>query len=133
MKQVFQDVPTNSSNKRCGIYLDKSENMRKDKALLSIVIFFSLGCIFDHLTTAYGINLSALAEMNPIVLLLMKYDLWHEIEILVITTGVCYGILVVSLRSSLASDISMKALMVSGLIRFCVGFQNLTIIIRALT
>lgn len=133
MKQEFQDVPTDSSNKRCGIYLNASESMGKDKALLLMVVFFSLGCVFDHLTTAYGINLSGLAEMNPIVLLLMKYDVWHEIEILVITTAICYGILVVSLRSSLASDISMKALMVSGLIRFCVGFQNLTIIFRALT
>ena len=41
--------------------------MRRDRLILFAVAFFALGCLFDHLTTSYGLSSLTLCETNPMV------------------------------------------------------------------
>lgn len=107
--------------------------MKNKKKMLFVVIFFSLGCVFDHVTTVYGTSLPVLTEKNPAVLFLMGYGVWHEVETLIISIGIFCGLLVVRTKSNTVINRSMKTLMMAGLIRFCVGFQNLAVIAKALS
>jgi hypothetical protein len=105
--------------------------MNKKTALLA-VFFFSLACIFDHLTTVYGMGMPTLSERNPAVLFLMGCGLWHLAEILLIGVGTFAGLFMVRLKSSEVIKLSMKAFTAAGLVRFCVGLQNLVVIANAL-
>ena len=106
--------------------------MNNKKSAQFIIFFFLIGCFFDHITTAYGINIPSLAEKNPAVLFMMEYDIWHEAEILM-TAATAFGALLVSrLRTSLATKLSTKSLAAIGLIRFIAGFQNLIVIANTL-
>jgi hypothetical protein len=105
------------------------KNMRRDTLMLCAVAFFALGCLFDHLTTGYGLSFPAFGETNPLVATLAEMGIWHEIEMLMITAGVGYGLYCLN---SMTGDpaISLGVLAFSGLIRFSAGFQNLTAILQ---
>ena len=107
--------------------------MNIGKAELLSMMLFASGCIFDHLTTAYGLTLPTVTEMNKIVLPLIGYGVWHIIEILIIVAGTCSGFIAVRLKSNLTRNLSMIALTMVGLIRLYAGTQNLTIIFKILT
>jgi hypothetical protein len=106
--------------------------MKNKNSALFIIVFFLLGCFFDHVTTAYGINIPSLAERNPAVLFMMEYGIWHEAEILMTTVIAFCGLLVVRLRTSSTTNLSTKSLAAVGLIRFLAGFQNLIVIANTL-
>jgi hypothetical protein len=103
--------------------------MKHKEALLLVTVFFLLSCLFDHLTTFYGLTLPTLAERNPVVLRLIEAGIWHKCEAFIIVSGILYGILAVASKSISTVDISTKTLMIAGFIRFLAGFQNLTMII----
>lgn len=102
----------------------------RDRLKICIVAFFAMGCLFDHLTTSYGLSLSTFVETNPIVTSLMEQGIWHVIEILTITVGVCYGLYSLCSTKGGAAALSLRVLTFAGLIRFFAGFQNLSVILQ---
>ena len=106
--------------------------MKNKKTVFLAVFFFASACVFDHLTTVYGVGMPALSERNPAVLFLMGCGLWHLAEMLLIAVGAFAGLLMVRLKSSEATKLSMKAFTAAGLVRLCVGLQNLVVIANAL-
>lgn len=105
--------------------------MRRDGLKICIVAFFAMGCLFDHLTTSYGLSLSSFVETNPIVTSLVEQGIWHVIEILTITAGVCYGLYGLCSTKGGAA-LSLRVLTFAGLIRFFAGFQNLSAILQVM-
>ena len=105
--------------------------MNKKTAFLTF-FFFASACIFDHLTTVYGMGMPSLMERNPAVLFLVGCGLWHLAEMLLIAVGTFVGLFMVRLKSSEATRLSMKAFTAAGLVRLCVGLQNLVVIVNAL-
>jgi hypothetical protein len=107
--------------------------LRRDRLILFVVAFFALGCLFDHLTTSYGLSSLTLCETNPMVMGLVERGIWHEMETLVIVVGVFYGLY--SLKSMLGSSAhtSLRVLTFAGLIRFFAGFQNLSVILNVVS
>lgn len=94
---------------------------------------FLLGCLCDHLTTAYGLTLQGMTELNSNVLLLVRYDVWHFFELLVIATGIGLGFLAVRSKLGEITKLSMMVLLSGGIIRFYAGLHNLTIILNTLS
>jgi len=103
--------------------------LRKD--LLSASIFVS-GCIFDHVTTAYGVSIPGLTESNSFVLILMGYGLWHFAEFFIIFFGLIAVLMAKKFDKSGIVTFSAVMLSFSGILRLLFGFQNLTIILNAL-
>ncbi len=103
---------------------------RKELAILTVLVF-SLGCSLDHLTTAYGISLSNIAESNPVVLRLMEFGVWSETEGLVILMGIIFGVVIGRAEESKLKDFSMTVLATVGFTRFIAAFNNLALIIKA--
>jgi len=97
------------------------------------IIVFASGGLLDHLTTGYGLSLPYLSEMNPAVLLLVEWGIWHVVELLIIAAGVCSGYLIILSKSYGLICASTIGLLSGGLLRLYVGLQNLTLIINALT
>ena len=104
--------------------------MGRNKLKICIVAFFTIGCLFDHLTTSYGLSLSMFVETNPIVTSLVEQGIWHMIEILTITAGVCYGLHSLCSTKGGAAALSLRVLTFAGMIRFFAGFQNLSAILQ---
>ncbi len=104
----------------------------RDRLKICIVAFFAMGCLFDHLTTSYGLTLSTFVETNPIVTSLVEQGIWHVIEILTITAGVCYGLYSLCSTKGGAAALSLRVLTFAGLIRFFAGFQNLSVILQVM-
>ncbi len=98
--------------------------------VLDVVVFYS-GCLFDHLTTLYGISLPTISEVNPVVLRLMEVGIWFEVEMFVILLGMLCGIVIGSMKPSKLNALSANALTAVGLTRALVAFSNLTLIINA--
>jgi len=96
-------------------------------------MIFVLGSIFDHLTTAYGLMLPNIHELNMNVLFLMGHGLWHIAEILIIMAGVGSGYLALKSESNVVVNLSTFMLMSGGLFRFYASIQNLTIILNVIT
>ena len=103
------------------------------KAIVAGTTFFALSCLFDHVTTFYGLLLPNVTEMNGCVLLLMGFGIWHLIESMVIMAGIGSGCLASMSKSDPVLKLSTVALMSGGLVRFSAGIQNITIILNALT
>ena len=99
--------------------------------VLAVVAFY-FGCLFDHLTTLYGVSLPTISEVNPVVLRLMEVGIWFEVEIVVILMGILYGIVISSMKPSKLNALSANALTAVGLTRALVAFSNFTLIINAL-
>ena len=97
------------------------------------IAIFTLGCVCDHFTTAYGLTLPNIMELNENVLFLMGYGVWHIFEFLVMVVGIGSGIIIIKLKSCAITKLSTIALVSGGLIRFGAGLQNLTVIINSLT
>ncbi len=104
----------------------------RDRLKICIVAFFAMGCLFDHLTTSYGLSLSTFVETNPIVTSLVEQGIWNVIEILTITAGVCYGLYSLCSTKGGAAALSLRVLTFAGLIRFFAGFQNLSVILQVM-
>jgi len=111
---------------------ERKTKMKNKKTTFLAVFFFTSACIFDHLTTVYGMGMPTLTERNPAVLFLVGCGLWHLAEMLLIAVGAFTGLFMVRLKSSEATRLSMKAFTAAGLVRLCVGLQNLVIITNAL-
>jgi len=119
---------------RCRNNLLAFNREKRDKRIVLIAMaIFSLGCICDHLTTAYGLTLPNIMELNMNVILLKENGVWHVIELLVIATGLCSGIFIIRLKPCAITKLSTIALLSGGFIRFGVGLQNLTTILSTLT
>jgi hypothetical protein len=104
--------------------------MGRDRLKICIVAFFAMGCLFDHLTTSYGLSSFTFVETNPIVTALVEQDIWHVIEILTITAGACYGLHSLYSKKGGAASLSLRVLTFAGLIRFFAGFHNLSAILQ---
>ena len=117
---------------RSSLQAHSVDKMDKRLALIAMAIF-SLGCVCDHLTTAYGLTLPNITELNNSVVLLNEYGVWHVIELLVIATGLCSGLFIIRLKPCAITKLSTIALMSGGFIRFSAGLQNLTTILNTLT
>ena len=105
----------------------------KLKAIIAGTTFFALSCLFDHVTTLYGLLLPNVTEINGYVLLLMGYGIWHLIESMIIIAGISSGCLASMSKSDPVLKLSTIALMSGGLVRFSAGIQNIAIILNALT
>lgn len=104
-----------------------------DRLGFTALAIFSLGCVCDHLTTAYGLTLPNVTELNMNVLILLGYGVWHLVEFLVIAAGIGSGFLAVRSKSGVIPRLSMMILFSGGLIRFYAGLHNLIIIINILS
>ncbi len=104
----------------------------RSKVVLFVVLFFSLGCVFDHLTTAYGVNLPAIVETNPMVLLLMDHGVWHWVEFCMMVTAICYGLFIIRMGFKATQGIYLTLMMATGSFRLYAGILNLAIIIKVL-
>ncbi len=89
---------------------------------------FTLGCIFDHFTTAYGLTQPNIMETNINVLFLIENNLWHLLETLVVAAGVISGMLIVRGESGSIMRYLIIAQFVVGLIRLYAGFHNISVI-----
>lgn len=98
----------------------------------AITIFLS-GCLCDHLTTAYGLTMQGITELNLNVLLLVGYGVWHYIEFLVIAAGIGSCLLAIRSKSDEIIKLSTIALLSGGIIRFYAGLHNLTLILNILS
>ena len=103
------------------------------KAIIAGTTFFTFSCVFDHITTLYGLLLPNVTEMNAHVLLLMGFGIWHLIETMIIIAGISSGCLASISKSDPILKLSTIALMSGGLVRFSAGIQNIAIILNALT
>lgn len=115
-----------------GIYVPNLRISRKHVTLAAFVVF-TLGCALDHLTTAYGLNLFAVAEANPLVVQLMEYGVWHSFEVAVITAGILQILVAHSIRSKFIYGLSNCAMMFAGFARYYVALHNITVIMNALS
>lgn len=104
----------------------------RSKVVLFAVLFFTLGCVFDHLTTAYGVNLPSIVETNSMVKLLMEHGVWHCVEICVMVTAICYGLFIIRTGLRATLGIYLTLMMTTGSFRLYAGILNLTIIMKAL-
>ncbi len=101
----------------------------RKKAALTVVLVFSIGCVLDHLTTGYGLNLPEVNELNPFVEQLIGYGVWHTVEALVIILGLLSGYLMVDLPSIELFSIPASFLTSVGFIRLIVALNNLYVVI----
>ncbi|KON31243.1 hypothetical protein AC482_01465 [miscellaneous Crenarchaeota group-15 archaeon DG-45] len=99
---------------------------------LAAMAVFVLGCVFDHLTTAYGLMLPDICELNMNVLFLMRRGLWHLSEMLVIMAGAGSGYLALKSRSNMTVNLSSLMLISAGLFRFYASMQNLSLILNVM-
>lgn len=106
--------------------------LSRERVAFIVVLIFSMGCAFDHLTTGYGVALPSLQEKNPTVQLLMEQGVWHEVEAILMFMGVFYSLIVAFSGSRTTFGLSMKVMAAVGLLRFCAGFCNLTLIMKVL-
>lgn len=100
------------------------------KIEIAAVLIFVLGCSYDHLTTAYGLMLPNIIETNAVVVFLMRYGIWHLVEIIIITAGIGLGYVAFSSKADEILYLSSIALTSGGLVRLFAGIQNLTIILN---
>lgn len=105
----------------------------ENRLVFVAMAIFSLGCLCDHLTTAYGLTLPNIAELNMNILLLMGCGIWHFVESLVVASGIGSGFLAVRSKSVPILRASMIALFSGGLIRFYAGLHNLTIMFSTIS
>ncbi|MGQ9679146.1 MAG: hypothetical protein ACUVV4_00010 [Candidatus Bathyarchaeia archaeon] len=106
--------------------------MKKRLIWLSSSIF-SIGCLLDHFTTAYGLEVEGIHELNSIVITLQEHGLWEISEFLVVSLGLFSVLLSSKNEAAPLIKTSLFLLMVTGFIRLVVGFQNIMIILNALT
>ena len=104
-------------------------NMLLDNGLeVTALAVFTFGCIFDHLTTAYGLTQPNIMETNINVLFLIENNLWHLLETLVVAAGVLSGILIVRGESNSIMRYLIIAQFVVGITRLYAGFHNISVI-----
>jgi hypothetical protein len=97
------------------------------------LIVFTLGCVLDHLTTAYGVTLFSIVESNPMVVMLMEFGIWHEFELLVISVGVLQIFVTYFIKSNIFFYYFSNCLMMfAGLVRYYAALHNITVIMTAL-
>ena len=96
------------------------------------VLIFSVGCLLDHITTAYGLTIPGVVETNPFVLRMINYGVWHFFEFLILVSGIFFGFNLGSLKSGASKFLFIVALNAVGLCRFLAGLYNLEIIFRIL-
>ena len=105
----------------------------KQKILGSLgVAIFVVGCIVDHMTTMYGLNLYGIIETNILVRSLIELNLWHYVDFMLII--VCIVFFLVSMRFDSNGVSLLPSILFSGvgLIRFFAGVHNITIILDVL-
>lgn len=97
------------------------------------VIVFTLGCVLDHLTTAYGVTLPYVVESNSIVVMLMEFGIWHEFELMVISIGILQIFVTYFIRSNIFFYYFSNCLLIfAGFVRYHAAIHNITVIITAL-
>lgn len=97
------------------------------------MIVFTLGCVLDHLTTAYGVTLFSVVESNPMVVMLMELGIWREFELMVISVGVLQIFVTYFIRSNLFFYYFSNCwMMFAGFVRYYAALHNMTVIIAAL-
>ena len=101
-----------------------------NKIEVTALTIFTLGCILDHFTTAYGLTQSNIMETNINVLFLLENNLWHLLETLIVASGVISGILIFRGESNSIMRLLVMAQFVIGLTRLYAGFHNITVIIN---
>jgi hypothetical protein len=99
--------------------------------VVSMIVFAS-GCLLDHLTTGYGLSLPYISEMNPSVLFLIESGIWHVVEVLLISSGICSGYFTILSKSDGLIGASTIGLFSGGLFRLFAGLHNLNLIINTI-
>lgn len=106
------------------------EDLSRKRFEVVAIAIFTFGCLLDHVTTAYGLTLPNVAELNVNVLLLSECDIWHIVEILIIAAGIVSGVLLFRGDLSFRQRSPVTALLIVGFIRFVAGVHNITVILN---
>jgi hypothetical protein len=97
------------------------------------LIVFTLGCVLDHLTTAYGVTLFSVVESNPMVVMLMEFGIWHGFELMVISVGVLQIFVTYFIKSNIFFYYFSNCMMMfAGFVRYYAALHNMTVIMAAL-
>lgn len=106
--------------------------MENKNILVFVMFFFVFSCALDHVTTAYGITLPTIHEMNPNVRYLIESGFWHGMNLFIISSGVYLVVMALGSKSYVAIDLTTKLLSTMGVVRFYAGFHNLYTILQTL-
>jgi len=101
-------------------------NIRKRE--LTIITLFVLGCIFDHITTYYGLKFPSIIESNPLVIQMIGTGIWNLFEIALMATGVGSAFVILWDNSRKLVSLSMAGLGSVGIIRMYAGMLNIILI-----
>ena len=99
------------------------------KKELMIITLFVLGCIVDHTTTLYGLELPNIIESNPFVLRMITAGVWNVIEVAIILLGTASAYVILRDNSKELVTLSMAALGSVGVVRMYAGYLNITLIL----
>ncbi|EMR74246.1 hypothetical protein MCGE09_00637 [Thaumarchaeota archaeon SCGC AB-539-E09] len=114
------------------IYKFRFRVSKRHFTILTMIIF-TLSCVLDHLTTAYGVTLFSVVESNPMVIMLMDFGIWHEFELMVISVGILQIFVTYFIRSNVFFYYFSNSLMIfAGLVRYYSALHNVTVIMTAL-
>ena len=92
------------------------------------MMFFTAGCIVDHVTTYYGLTLPNVEELNPLVLMMIGSGSWNLVEVSILIIGNVYGFFVSGSKSEIMVAFSMTLLLLVGIVRLFAGFHNMMVI-----
>ena len=95
------------------------------------ILIFSLGCILDHITTAIGLTINNISEMNQIVIKLVEIGAWNAVDIFVVVVCIVLSFSILRSNSNFLQRYTIIALFSSGILRFSAGFHNLNVILKA--
>jgi len=104
-----------------------------DRAELSMMVIFTMGCILDHLTTYYGLQFPMIIEFNPIVAQLIAMGIWHTVELAIILLGNISGCYTSTNQPDYLKNIGIMALTLAGVFRLYAGIHNIFLIAETVT
>ena len=100
---------------------------------LMIITLFVLGCIVDHTTTLYGLQLPNIIESNPLVLRMITAGIWNVIEVAIILLGTASAFAILRDNSKELETLSMATLGSVGVVRMYAGYLNITLILSIIS
>ncbi len=103
--------------------------MNIKKKELTIITLFVLGCIVDHTTTLYGLELPNIIESNSFVLRMINAGVWNVLEVVLILLGTASAYAILRDNSKELVTLSMVALGSVGVVRMYAGYMNITLIL----
>ena len=98
------------------------------KAELLSMTVFTVGSILDHVTTFYGLSLTTIKEVNPVVLMLIGSGSWNLVEVILMILGNGSVFIASNSKSERMIVFSMTALLIAGTVRLLAGFHNMIVI-----